>query len=119
MKKTILIFDDDQEILFVCRVILEKQNFHVETRTYCDDIIEDTITTQPVLILMDLWIPVIGGENSIHLLKAKAATQYIPVIVFSANTDISEISKRINADGFIKKPFDITEFNQMIQANIS
>ena len=114
MKKTILIFDDDQEILFVCRAILEMQNFRVETRTYCDNIIEDIITTKPVLILMDLWIPVIGGENAIHLLKNNEAAQHIPVIVFSANDDITEISKRVNADGFIKKPFDITEFTQMI-----
>ena len=118
MKKTILIFDDDQEILFVCRAILEMQNFRVETRTYCDDIIEDTIATEPVLILMDLWIPVIGGENAIHLVKSNKATKYIPVILFSANADIAEISKRVNADGFIKKPFDITEFIQIIEGNI-
>jgi DNA-binding NtrC family response regulator len=46
MKKTVLIFDDDQEILFVCRAILEMQNFNVETRTYCDDIIEHIIVTK-------------------------------------------------------------------------
>jgi two-component system cell cycle response regulator DivK len=118
MKKTILIFDDDQEILFVCRVLLEKQNFHVETRTHCNNIIEDTITTAPVLILMDLWIPVIGGENAVHLLKNNEATKYIPVILFSANADIAEISKRVNADGFVRKPFDITAFTQIIEINI-
>jgi len=118
MKKTILIFDDDQEILSVCRVILEMQNFHVETRVTCDNIIKDTITTEPVLILMDLWIPLIGGEKAIHLLKNTEGTQYIPVILFSANADIAEISKRVNVEGFIKKPFDITEFTQIIEANI-
>ena len=117
MKKTILIFDDDQEILFVCKAILEMQNFRVETRTYCDHIIEDTMTTKPFLILIDLWIPVIGGENAIHLLKSNEATKHIPVILFSANADIAEISKRVHADGFIKKPFDITAFTQMIQAH--
>ena len=118
MKKTILIFDDDQEILSVCRVILEMHNFHVETRASCDNIIKDTIETEPVLILMDLWIPVIGGENAIHLLKNSGSTQYIPVILFSANADIAEISKRVNADGFIKKPFDITEFTQKLSDTV-
>ncbi|MEO9004827.1 MAG: response regulator [Ginsengibacter sp.] len=118
MKRTILIFDDDQEILSVCRVILEKQNFHVEIRTYCDNIIEDTITTQPALILMDLWIPVIGGENAIMLLKNNSTTQHIPVILFSANTDIAKISKTVKANGFLRKPFDITVLLQIIEANI-
>ena len=118
MKKTILIFDDDQEILSVCRVILDMKNFRVEIRTYCDNIIEDTITTQPALILMDLWIPVIGGENAIILLKNNSATQHIPVILFSANTDIAKISKRVNANGFLRKPFDITALLQIIETNI-
>ena len=119
MKKTILIFDDDQEILSVCRIILERQNFHVEIRTYCDNIIADTITTEPTLILMDLWIPVIGGENAIILLKNNVATQHIPVILFSANVDIAKISKRVNANGFLRKPFDITALLQIIKGNVA
>ena len=118
MKKTILIFDDDQEILSVCRVILERQNFHVEIRAYCDNIIEDTITTEPVLILMDLWIPAIGGENAIILLKNNVATQHIPVILFSAIAEIANISKRVNANGFLRKPFEITALLQIIEGNI-
>lgn len=118
MKKTILIFDDDQDILSVCRVILEKQNFHVEIKTYCDNIIEDTIITEPDVILMDLWIPLMGGENAINLLKNNDATQHIPVILFSANTDIAKISKRVNANGFLRKPFDLNELLKIIEANI-
>ena len=118
MNKTLLIFDDDQEILSVCRVILEKQNFHVEIKTYCDNIIEDTIITEPDVILMDLWIPVMGGENAINLLKNNEATQHIPVILFSANTDIAKISKRVNANGFLRKPFDLNELLEIIEANI-
>ena len=118
MNKTLLIFDDDQEILSVCRVILEKQNFHVEIKTYCDNIIEDTIITEPDVILMDLWIPLMGGENAINLLKNNDATQHIPVILFSANTDIAKISKRVNANGFLRKPFDLNELLKIIEANI-
>ena len=118
MKKTILIFDDDQEILSVCKVILEKHNFYVEIRPFCDNIIADIIMTKPVLILMDLWIPVMGGENAVLLLKNNSVTQHIPVILFSANVDIAKISERVNANGFLRKPFDITELLQIIEVNI-
>lgn len=118
MKKTILIFDDDQEILSVCRLILEMQNFHVETRTCCDNIIEDILTIEPVLILMDLWIPVIGGEIATNLIKNNDATKYIPVVLFSANAKIEEIGRRTNANGFLRKPFDIGQFLQIITSNI-
>lgn len=119
MKKTILIFDDDQDILSVCRVILEMHHFNVETRVSCDNIIKDIVATEPVLILMDLWIPVIGGEKAIHLLKNTPGTEHIPVLLFSANANIAEISKRVNAEGFVKKPFDITEFTQKLTDTIA
>lgn len=41
MEKCILIYDDDEEILTVTKIILEKKNYRVETRTRCDDIINE------------------------------------------------------------------------------
>ena len=115
MKKCILIFDDDVDILGVCKIILEGQNYRVETRRLCDNIIEDISEVKPDIILMDLWIPEIGGENAINLVKKNEATQHIPVTLFSANAEIEEISKRTNADGFLKKPFEIAAMLQIIE----
>jgi DNA-binding NtrC family response regulator len=110
MKQCILVYEDDQDLLDLSKMILEQRNYKVETRLYCDDIISDISLVKPDLILMDLWIPEIGGENAIKLMKNHKATQHIPVILFSANVGIEDIFKRTNADGFIKKPFEIHEF---------
>lgn len=107
MKKSILIFDDDPEILMVCKIILEQNNYKVETRLFCDDIIKDISLVNPDIILMDLWIPTIGGEKAINLMKKNNATRLIPIILFSANVEINIIANRANANGFLKKPFDI------------
>jgi two-component system cell cycle response regulator DivK len=118
MKKCILVFDDDTEILLVCKIILEQQNYRIETRVLCDNIIEDVHLVKPDMILMDLWIPEIGGENAIKLVKENEATQHIPVILFSANAEIAAISKRVSADGFLSKPFEIASLLQIIENNI-
>jgi DNA-binding response OmpR family regulator len=118
MKNCVLIYDDDPEILEVCKLILVQQNYLVETRPFCDNIISDTNTIKPSIILMDLWIPTIGGEAAIKLIKSNKSSSYIPVILFSANTDISMIAERSMADGFLGKPFDITALLQVIHANI-
>ncbi len=118
MKKCILIFDDDQEILFVCKVILEKQNYRVETRTRCDNIIEDIREIKPELILMDVRIPEIGGEKAVKLVKDNEDITSIPIILFSANTEIEEICKRSNANGFLPKPFDVTDLLAMVQKKL-
>ena len=119
MKKCILIYDDDAEILLVCKIILEGENYRVETRIFCDNIIEDVTQVKPDIILMDLWIPDIGGENAINLVKKNEATQHIPVILFSANTEIEETFKRVNANGFLKKPFKIDDMLNVIENNIA
>ncbi|MDQ6904647.1 MAG: response regulator [Bacteroidota bacterium] len=118
MKKRVLIYDDDLEILAVCKIILEQQNYLVETRPFCDNIMEDISQIRPGIILMDLWIPTIGGEAAIKLLKNEKASAQIPVVVFSANTDVGIIAKRADADGFLKKPFEITTFIHVIKNNI-
>ncbi len=118
MKNCILIFDDDVEILLVCKLILERQNYIVETRANCDNIIQVINEVKPGIVLMDLWIPPIGGQSALHLMKNDGATQHIPAILFSANADIQEISEQINANGFLRKPFEITELSQIIEANI-
>jgi DNA-binding NtrC family response regulator len=46
MKKCILIFDDDQEILSVCKIILEQKNYMAETRICCDNIINGFVDTR-------------------------------------------------------------------------
>ena len=118
MKQCILVYDDDPDLLDLSKIILQQHNYQVETRIYCDDIISDISLVKPDLILMDLWIPEIGGENAIKLMKNNKATQHIPVILFSANVGIEDIFKRTNADGFIKKPFEIPEFIEAIERNI-
>lgn len=116
--KRILIYEDDQEILELCRIILTKNGYAVETMTRCENVIHDTQRIAPDLILMDLWIPEIGGEKAIRLIKEHPALRHIPVLLFSANRDIKEICKRLNADGYLEKPFDIKTFLGAVELHV-
>jgi CheY-like chemotaxis protein len=118
MKKCILILDDDLDVLSVCKTILEQQDYRVESNICCDKIIENVSLVKPDLILMDLRIPEAGGENAINVIKNDIRTWHIPVILFSANDEIAQICKRSNANGFIRKPFEIGVFLNVIQKNI-
>ncbi len=115
----ILIYDDDPEILFLCKAILNNYNYRVETLSICEDVIADVQELKPNLVLMDLWIPEIGGEKAISLLKDHPETKEIPVIIFSANAEIKEICKKINADGYLEKPFDINHLKEIIEHHVS
>ena len=118
-QKCILIYDDDREILMLCKMILQKQQYRVETRIVCDNIIDDIETLNPDLILMDLWIPKIGGEKALDLIRENPVSKDVPVLLFSANDAIAKISKRAGANGYIQKPFDIDSFKKEIEKWIS
>lgn len=119
MKKCILIYDDAAEILAVSKIILEKNNYRVETRLLCDNIIADISDVKPDIILMDLWIPKIGGESAITLMKNNSTTSHIPIILFSADIEIEIIGKRTNANGFLKKPFNVNSMLEMVENTIT
>ena len=116
--KCILIYEDDAEILILCRMLLEKENYRVETLAKCDNVLNDIALIKPDLILMDLWIPEIGGERAVTILKENKISRHIPVLLFSANDKIKEISAHVKADGYISKPFDINDFKEIIAKNI-
>lgn len=116
--KCVLMYEDDLEILFLCSMLLKKGQYRVETLTVCDNVINDIALIQPDLILMDLWIPEMGGEEATMLIKENPATRHVPVILFSANDKIKEICEKTNADGYIAKPFDINKFKETIADNI-
>jgi DNA-binding NtrC family response regulator len=116
--KCILIYEDDPEILLLCKIILMQSQYRVETLSKCENVINDIDRIKPNLILMDLWIPEIGGEKAIALVKENPATRHIPVLLFSANPDIQEICKKINADGYVAKPFDIDTLKETIEQNM-
>ncbi len=109
-----MIYEDNQEILLLCSLILTKHGYRAVTMPRCEDVLSDMERIQPDIVLMDLWIPEIGGERAITLIKQNPATRHIPVLVFSANTDIKAICKKINADGYLEKPFEIQTFTETI-----
>jgi DNA-binding response OmpR family regulator len=120
MKKCVLICDDDQDILEVTREILILRGYKVETLNCLtpEEFKEKIEKINPDVILMDLWIPDIGGEQATRELKANAATKGIPVIMFSANNDIEKVAQKSGAEDFLPKPYDIAQLESIIKKNI-
>jgi two-component system cell cycle response regulator DivK len=107
--KCILVFDDDKDLLDIFRFFFEDEGWRVHTFSSCDEVLEHSRSISPDLILMDNWIPNIGGIAATQLLKNDPVLKPIPVIYVSANNDIETLSKKAGADGFIAKPFNFDD----------
>ena len=112
--KKIVISDDDEDILSICVYILEEQGWEVHTYNNCNNIVERISEIMPDVILMDNWIPDEGGIIATKTLKKEASLQAIPVIYFSANSDIQLLADHAGADGYLAKPFDLEELDRVI-----
>ena len=116
MPNRILILDDDEDILSICTYILEEIGWEVQTRSNCNDIILTVRGFKPHIILMDNWIPETGGIVATQTIKSDPDLRSIPVIYFSANHDIKNLSKEAGADTYLEKPFDIQQFEEKINS---
>jgi len=113
--KKIIIFDDDEDILSICSYILEEQGWQVHTFTNCNTIAEKVSDILPDVILMDNWIPDEGGIMATQTLKKDEKLKSIPVIYFSANSDIQILADHAGAESYLAKPFDLEELERVIK----
>ncbi len=117
-KKRILIFDDDTAILEVITIIFEENGYDVRISETSHDILEKVTDYQPDVILMDNWIPRIGGVEATKLLKSTAEFRHIPVIYVTANNDIVALASEAQADDYVSKPFNLDDLEAMVAKHI-
>jgi CheY-like chemotaxis protein len=73
-------------------------------------------TEKPCLILLDLYMPRMGGIEFLKLVKANETLKRIPVVILTDATDQDEIVKcfEFGVAGYVVKPVDSKEFAQAI-----
>lgn len=114
-EKKVLIFDDNEELLELCTLILEDIGYKIRTSPTSNNVEQQVSEFMPDIIFMDNWLPDISGINATKILKANASLQHIPIIYFSANNNVSELAKEAGADSFLAKPFDISALEKMVE----
>lgn len=113
--KKIFIFDDNLEILELCSEILEDLGCEVKTSPTTTHVEQQVLSFMPDLIFMDNWLPDISGIEATRLLKANEQLKHIPVLYFSANSNIDALAAEAGADDFLGKPFDINQFETLVK----
>ena len=118
MSKKVFIFDDNKDILELCTLILEGAGYETKTSSTSNHIIDQVASYQPDVILMDNWLPDVGGIEATQELKRHPQYKDIPVIYFSANNDIKSLAETAGAESYLAKPFDIDQLEEIVVAMI-
>lgn len=104
---TILVVDDEEDILLLCRVNLEFEGYKVVTASSGVEGLEKARELLPSLVLLDVMMPTMDGWHVLEALKADPATAGIPVVMLTARVQ-GEDQVRGWAGGasdYIMKPF--------------
>jgi len=113
----ILLCDDELMNRKVASKILKKEGFEVIEAENGSEAIEILKTQKVDLILMDLMMPVMDGYEATKIIKSDENLLNIPLIVISALSDKSAITKalELGANEYVTKPFDIIEFRLRVK----
>ena len=116
--KRVLVVDDNNDILWVVETILRRYGFDVVTTLRGEEVLAKTKKFFPQLILLDVFLSGVDGIEVCNILKSTPETKDIPVIMFSAHTNFSDLKKFCKADDFVAKPFDTNELVKKINYQI-
>ena len=120
-KKRILIVEDNSDSRELLALLLRRLGYDVAEAATGQEAIDQTYATHPDLILMDLSMPVLTGDEAMARLKTDPSTRNIPVIVTTAFIYGPLVDRAIahGAGDVLYKPFHLKSLHDMVQRHLS
>jgi len=115
-KKRILILDDSAITLELEKSILEERGYEVAA---AENLVEFELRLadfQPEIILTDVVMPDVSGQDIVRVLKQDYATEKIPIVLFSSKPEeeLERIARQAGADGHLSKSRGIESLGDMV-----
>lgn len=114
MKQKVLIVDDDPDVLESTALLVESLGYEVIRVSNASDIIDALEREQPAVLLQDLRMPGLNVSGLVAALRSNPSTADIPIVFFSANTDVAGLAARYDAWGYLAKPFGKQELARLL-----
>ena len=116
--KIILLIDDSIDLQQLTKIALRTRGYTVETANNGLEGLSKLETIKPDLIILDMNMPKLGGLGFYQkICNGQDRPQY-PVLVLTARTNLEQLLKQMNVDGFMAKPFEISELLSQVDAII-
>ena len=120
--KQILIIDDQNQLLSLMRRILEDEQYQVSILQNGKDAFSQMKALLPDLLILDLKLGDVSGQDVLKQLKMDAVTAEIPVIVYTAAVlEAGEVARTIENDPnlyqrvyLVRKPFELDDLLTLV-----
>ncbi len=116
-KRTILVVDDDVQMLQMARMILEEEGYEVCTAADGLEALQSVEQRMPDLILLDWRMPVMDGATFAAEFRAKYGDS-APILLLTAGNDPEGAAERIGAVASLGKPFDLDSLIAAVEGHV-
>lgn len=113
-QQTVLIVDDDQDIVGFLEEAIDLAGYRAVS-TMGAAALPLVEALRPAVILLDLQMPGMSGEEICRRLKGDPATAAIPIVVMSALDRLTATASHLPADDRLPKPFDLAHLYAAIE----
>src|SRR5262245_43882885 len=115
MAQTILVVDDEAKLRDMLRLYLEQEGYRVVEAGHGREALYVARYEKPDLIILDLMMPEMGGQEFMRLFGKEADT---PVIMLTAKVEDQDkiIGLGLGADDYVTKPFNVQELIARVRA---
>lgn len=116
--ETILVVDDERDILELVAYNLEKEGFHVITVETGTAALDQVRSAVPDLVVLDLMLPDVDGLAVCKQLKAERSTASVPILMLTAKSEDTDVvaGLELGADDYLTKPFSPRVLTARIRA---
>jgi len=116
-KTTVLVVDDDPQILRALRINLSVRGYEVVTAATGAAALHAAAERRPDVVILDLGLPDMSG---VEVLGGLRGWMTAPVVVLSARTDLDQKVEALDAgaDDYVTKPFSMDEFLARLRAAV-
>ena len=114
-KETVLIVDDEQNIIELAKLYLENEGFTTESAIDGLEALAKLETVNPVLMVLDLMLPKLDGWE---VCKQVRTTSNLPIIMLTARDDDIDkiVGLELGADDYMTKPYNPRELVARVKA---
>ena len=116
-RETILVVDDDREIVGAIAAALEKEGFTVLRACDGMEALDKALDPELRLILMDVMMPRLDGLSAVLRIRER---RNLPIIVLSAKSEESDkvLGLSMGADDYVTKPFSMQELVARVRSQL-
>jgi DNA-binding response OmpR family regulator len=111
--KTVLIVDDELDIVEAVKAILEEERYKVVTCGNGREALKCLEDSKPDLAIVDIMMPVMNGYETIKAIRQRTDFAELPILIMSAIVP-SVKAKEYTWAGFLQKPFSLSELLKQV-----